>query len=214
MRATRDSDYRALLDDLQRDGWRTTTTTKGHHRCLAPDGVTTLVFSGSPSDRRALANARSNYRRWQRQQGGTEVRVFTCEECGTRYEKGLLRNACLARHSLARNREENLGKRATCERCGRDFVPGPGYARHLHWHAAQDAAADLATLEVPEIETPEVAPETPPPTNGTSEVTRLLNDVDAALELLTTAWATLRPLVERSEETDAIERIKQILGVR
>jgi predicted RNA binding protein YcfA (HicA-like mRNA interferase family) len=57
------SDLDKLLQQLQRAGWRVTKTRGGHWKVWSPDGKAAVVTSGTPGDRRALANFRAQLKR-------------------------------------------------------------------------------------------------------------------------------------------------------
>ena len=57
------SDLDKLLQQLQRAGWRVVKTRGGHWKVYSPDGQAQVVTSGTPSDRRALANFRAQLKR-------------------------------------------------------------------------------------------------------------------------------------------------------
>ena len=51
-----------FVKELEGDGWRVKPGRK-HVKLFAPDGVSVMVVSATPSDRRALTNMRSLARR-------------------------------------------------------------------------------------------------------------------------------------------------------
>jgi len=56
-------EYRGLADAVLAQGWRIEPTNREHFRWLSPDGKYIVITSKTPSDRRALANIRSDLRR-------------------------------------------------------------------------------------------------------------------------------------------------------
>lgn len=56
-------DVTELLKEARRQGWHVERTKRGHWQCFAPDGVTIVVISGTPSDRRSLIKAIAEMRR-------------------------------------------------------------------------------------------------------------------------------------------------------
>lgn len=57
------SDLDKLIAQARRAGWRVTKTTRGHWKFWSPDGKHAVVASGTPSDRRAVANLRAQLKR-------------------------------------------------------------------------------------------------------------------------------------------------------
>jgi len=56
-------DFQSLLRKLRKQGWRVGPTKGGHLYAVPPEGGQKVYFSFSPSDRRAIANARAFLRR-------------------------------------------------------------------------------------------------------------------------------------------------------
>jgi predicted RNA binding protein YcfA (HicA-like mRNA interferase family) len=57
-------DLAKIIAALEHQGWRVERTRKGHWRCFAPTGEGIVHLPGTPSDRRALANAVADLRRY------------------------------------------------------------------------------------------------------------------------------------------------------
>lgn len=55
-------EVKKLLDSVREAGWRVEEN-KGHYKCYSPDGNHIVTLAGTPSDRRWLNNARSQFRR-------------------------------------------------------------------------------------------------------------------------------------------------------
>lgn len=54
--------YKKLIKAAETEGWTLEKTKKGY-RMLHPNGKDTVGFHGTPSDNRALMNARGDFRR-------------------------------------------------------------------------------------------------------------------------------------------------------
>ncbi|MGZ5296846.1 MAG: hypothetical protein ACXWYT_08025 [Actinomycetota bacterium] len=59
-------DWRKLAEAMRDVGWTFEDGTK-HVKAFAPDGVTIMRLPGTPSDRRAIANATAAFKRWCRE---------------------------------------------------------------------------------------------------------------------------------------------------
>lgn len=58
-----EKDLDELVDDAERQGWRTERLSSGHVKFLAPDGKGTAMFAGTPSDHRAWLNSLAELKR-------------------------------------------------------------------------------------------------------------------------------------------------------
>lgn len=56
-------EFQKIIDTAVAQGWKLKLTKKGHRKLLSPDGKTTVVTGGTPSDRRALMNFRADLKR-------------------------------------------------------------------------------------------------------------------------------------------------------
>ena len=57
------SDLDKLIAQARRAGWRVEKTARGHWKFYSPDGKHAVVASGTPSDRRSMANLRAQLKR-------------------------------------------------------------------------------------------------------------------------------------------------------
>lgn len=57
-------EVRELVREAKRQGWRVEQLKSGHIRLYAPDGKHIVHVSGTPSDRRTLANTIADMRRY------------------------------------------------------------------------------------------------------------------------------------------------------
>ncbi len=56
-------EWRELIEEAQRQGWRAERTQRGHWQLFAPDGRTIVTLPGTPSDWRAFRNTIAQMRR-------------------------------------------------------------------------------------------------------------------------------------------------------
>jgi predicted RNA binding protein YcfA (HicA-like mRNA interferase family) len=56
-------ELKEVIKEAKRQGWRVTTTKRGHLQFYAPDGENIVTAAGTPSDHRALANLIARLRR-------------------------------------------------------------------------------------------------------------------------------------------------------
>jgi predicted RNA binding protein YcfA (HicA-like mRNA interferase family) len=57
-------DFKKMLREAQRQGWRVEQTKGGHWRLYAPDGEHIVHAAGTPSDTRSLDNTLAQMRRY------------------------------------------------------------------------------------------------------------------------------------------------------
>lgn len=63
MSGTVHKEWRPLVAKAQKAGWKLERRPSNHLWLLSPDGKTIISFSGTPSDRRAIHQLRSQLRR-------------------------------------------------------------------------------------------------------------------------------------------------------
>ena len=61
--ATMNKEIRAIIEEAERQGWRSRPMANGHTRLYGPDGRTQITLPGTPSDYRSLKNAIADMRR-------------------------------------------------------------------------------------------------------------------------------------------------------
>lgn len=62
--ASAKKDFKKVLDQATKQGWRVEQTKGGHWRLYAPDGEHIVHAASTPSDHRALANTIAQMRRY------------------------------------------------------------------------------------------------------------------------------------------------------
>lgn len=54
--ASASKDFKKVIREAERQGWRAVQTRNGHWALYAPDGIGLVHAAGTPSDHRSLAN--------------------------------------------------------------------------------------------------------------------------------------------------------------
>ena len=62
--ASASKDFRKVIREAERQGWRVEQTKGGHWRFYAPDGVNIVHAAGTPSDRRSFDNTIAQLRKY------------------------------------------------------------------------------------------------------------------------------------------------------